>query len=255
MSEAQVRATSTPAPRSSSAVAAGVVSETRDSQTVWGAVERLAFHASRRSVRINPHSAVKRAFDVVFSLTALIFCAPLLLALYFLIRSDGGPGIFVQPRLGLGGRVFPCFKFRTMAVDAEARLSALLQENPGMRTQWEEQRKLTPDPRITRFGAFLREKSLDELPQLFNILRGEMSVVGPRPIVSEERVQYGPDFAFYTSARPGLTGLWQVSGRSDLTYPDRVKLDVAYVETWTFWKDMKIVLRTFGVVASGRGAR
>ncbi|MBY0421738.1 MAG: sugar transferase, partial [Parvularculaceae bacterium] len=227
----------------------------RDSQVMWDAVERLAFHASRRSVRINPHSALKRAFDIAFSLTAIIFCAPMLLALYFLVRSDGGPGVFVQPRLGLGGRTFPCFKFRTMAVDAEARLAGLLDANPDLRVQWELSRKLSPDPRVTRFGVFLREKSLDELPQLFNILRGEMSVVGPRPIVSEERAQYGPDFAFYMSARPGLTGLWQVSGRSDLSYPDRVKLDVAYVETWTFWKDLKIVLRTFGVVAGGRGAR
>lgn len=173
----------------------------------------------------------------------------------FLIRRDGGPALFRHPRVGLGGVTFSCFKFRSMVIDADARLARLLASDPVAAAEWETRRKLPRDPRITRIGAFLRRTSLDELPQLLNVLRGEMSLVGPRPVVREELDQhYGPATEAYCRTRPGLTGLWQVSGRSDTTYAERVQLDTRYVNEWSLALDLWILLRTIPAVLQRRGA-
>ena len=200
-------------------------------------------------------SALKRAFDIVGAISGLIVTAPLLVVIYLIVRRDGGPGVFVQRRIGRNGTPFACLKFRTMAAGAEDMLETIISRDPELKREWEMNRKLTNDPRVTKVGAFLRRKSLDELPQLVNILRGEMSLVGPRPIVPEERACYGEDFVYYKAVRPGLTGLWQVSGRNEITYTDRVKLDRSYVDRWSFVGDLRIILATVGAVASGRGAR
>lgn len=209
-------------------------------------------HYSRRSAS----SVLKRSLDILLAGIALVFLLPLMLPIAFLIRRhDGGPALFVQERIGLHGKLFRCYKFRTMVMDAQEQLEKLLAADPAAREEWERDRKLVNDPRITRLGAFLRKSSLDELPQLLNILRGEMSLVGPRPIVRGEIAKYGADFSFYTAVRPGLTGLWQVSGRSDTTYDERVALDVRYVREWSFPGDVWIIVKTIPAILASRGAR
>ncbi len=201
-------------------------------------------------------SALKRSLDILLASIALVFLAPFMLPIAFLIkRHDGGPALFVQERIGLHGEVFRCYKFRSMVVDAQAQLQRLLDSDPAAREEWERDQKLKNDPRITRLGAFLRKTSLDELPQLLNILKGEMSIVGPRPIVRNEIAKYGADFTFYSGVRPGLTGLWQVSGRSNTTYDERVALDVRYVQEWTFLTDVKIIAQTVPAILLSKGAR
>ena len=198
---------------------------------------------------------LKRAIDIVIAVTALIFFGPLMLLIGLAIRlDDGGPALFAHPRVGRDGSPFPCLKFRTMARDAPARLKAHLAQNAEARREWEQMRKLTNDPRITRLGKFLRISSLDELPQLINILRGEMSIVGPRPIVSEERFRYGRYFVHYCRLKPGLTGLWQVSGRNGTTYRRRVALDVRYYRARSIRLDLWIIMRTVPVVLAREGA-
>jgi len=172
--------------------------------------------------------------------------------MFFIKRHDGGPAIFAQDRIGHGGRVFRCYKLRSMVVDSQARLEALLESDPAARAEWEATQKLKNDPRITRLGQFLRKSSLDELPQLWNIFMGEMSIVGPRPIVQNEIAKYGADFIYYTDVRPGLTGLWQVSGRSETTYEERVALDVEYVREWSFFRDIKVILLTIPAILASR---
>jgi Undecaprenyl-phosphate galactose phosphotransferase WbaP len=200
-------------------------------------------------------SAVKRTMDMVLSVAVLVFTAPLLLLIAVLIKiSDGGPVLFVQRRCGLNGRTFRCYKFRTMRVDAAERLERLLACDPVAAAEWAKDQKLRNDPRVTPIGRLLRKSSLDELPQLFNILRGEMSVVGPRPIVSSEIYRYGSHFPFYTAVRPGVVGLWQVSGRNDVDYDRRVQLDVEYVQNWSAWADVKILAKSIPVVLFARGA-
>lgn len=199
-------------------------------------------------------SRAKRMFDIAASLFALVLAAPLMLVIYIAVKLDGGPGVFVQRRVGRDGGLFPCFKFRTMIPDAENVLIEMLNTNAEMKKYWNENRKLPQDPRVTKLGVFLRRKSLDELPQLVNVLLGQMSFVGPRPIVPEEKECYGSDFKFYAQARPGLTGAWQVSGRNERSYAERVALDVEYVSTWTFATDIRILVATVGAVISGRGA-
>ncbi len=201
-------------------------------------------------------AGLKRVTDVALSSAALIFLLPLMLPIAMAIRlHDGGPALFVQTRIGRNGKRFSCFKFRTMVVDADARLKELLGTSPAALKEWEGSQKLTTDPRITRFGQFLRKSSLDELPQLLNILRGEMSIVGPRPIVESEVAKYGNYFDYYSSVKPGLTGLWQISGRSDTSYDERVALDVKYVEHWSFLVDTKIIALTIPAVLVSKGAR
>lgn len=200
--------------------------------------------------------AVKRAFDLTAGLTLLFLLAPLIAAIAVLIRAvDGGPAFYRQSRVGRRGRTFQCWKFRTMACDADEALQRLLASDPVAAQEWAESQKLARDPRITPVGAFLRRSSLDELPQLFNILVGEMSFVGPRPIVAAERERYGEAFAHCFSVPPGLTGLWQVSGRSDCGYATRVSLDSQYASEWHLLLDAKILARTVPAVLMQRGSR
>ncbi len=197
---------------------------------------------------------VKAAFDQVAAIVLLALLAPLLLILAMLVRADGGPAFYRHRRIGAGGRVFDCLKFRSMVVDAEGALNRLLASDPAAAAEWAATQKLRNDPRITRIGRFLRASSLDELPQLFNVLRGEMSLVGPRPIVRDEVARYGCDIEHYYAAKPGLTGLWQVSGRSDMSYDRRVQLDVWYVRNWSLWHDIAILFKTVPAVFLQRGA-
>lgn len=196
----------------------------------------------------------KRLFDIVGASLCLIFFAPLLAVLYLLVRSDGGPALFGHTRIGARGRAFTCWKFRSMVVDADSVLHEVLERDPLARREWENDFKLRNDRRVTRLGAILRTTSLDELPQLFNVLRGEMSLVGPRPIVSAEVPRYGQAIDAYAQCRPGLTGLWQVSGRNDVTYNERVRLDVTYVSQWSLLLDVRIVLKTLSVIVKRSGA-
>jgi len=229
--------------------------ETLGSAAPGRAGDDFAARAEPAELRRKPaHSRSKRIFDVAAASMALIWFMPVLAVIFFLVRRDGGPALFVQQRVGRDNRLFPCYKFRSMVPDAETALKDLLVCNEQFRVAWDAERKLRNDPRITRFGAFLRTKSLDELPQLWNIIRGDMSIVGPRPIVPEELEKYGRDMMYYVEAKPGLTGAWQVSGRNETTYEERIALDVDYTSNWTFWRDVKIIFKTVGVVLSGRGA-
>ena len=198
----------------------------------------------------------KRAFDISVALLAAIFVAPVLFTIAFLIRlQDGQPAIFAHTRYGLNGRAFKCYKLRSMVPDADKRLQELLERDPAARREWEATQKLTHDPRVTPIGKFIRASSIDELPQLMNVIRGDMSLVGPRPITMAERAKYGENFAHYCSVRPGITGLWQISGRSNVSYPERVRMDVTYAQTRTFWGDIWIILKTVPAVAFSVGAR
>jgi Undecaprenyl-phosphate galactose phosphotransferase WbaP len=197
----------------------------------------------------------KRLFDIVFGGMIFLGLFPVLLVISFLIRIDSkGPVVFAHKRIGRRGMVFPCYKFRTMIPDAEKVLERHLSENPAMREEWEREFKLKNDPRITKIGRFLRRTSLDELPQLLNIIRGEMSLVGPRPIVSKEVSKYKEYITDYYMVRPGLTGLWQVSGRNDIDYESRVQMDSWYVRNWSFWMDISMLIKTVKVVLEKTGA-
>ena len=198
----------------------------------------------------------KYFFDKCFALAMLLFFSPLFLitiAAIYLFERDGV--FYRQVRVGEGGRQFHCLKFRTMNRQADKILAQYLRQNHAAREDWEKNHKLKDDPRITCLGGFLRRSSLDELPQFWNVLRGEMSVVGPRPIVIDEVYCYGSDLDYYLSLRPGITGLWQVSGRSDLGFDERVKLDVTCVKNLSFGLDLKILLKTIKVVLFQEGAR
>mgnify|MGYP006275525249 FL=1 len=192
---------------------------------------------------------LKRGGDIVFSLLVLSLGSPLFLLLAVLVKlSSRGSVFYCQRRIGRGYKGFGCLKFRTMRRDADRVLASVLAADPKLRAEFERDHKLKRDPRITPLGKFLRRSSLDELPQFINVLRGEMSVVGPRPIVWDELRRYGRRMDEVLSVRPGLTGLWQVSGRNNLTYRTRVRLDLTYVRNRSFWLDLGIVLRTIGVV-------
>lgn len=210
-------------------------------------------HSSLQSV---PSRLAKRAFDLVGSLTGLILLSPLFLAVAIAIkRHDGGPIFYAQKRIGRHGELFRCLKFRTMAVDADERLKRWRDENPELYKEFAKTFKLVDDPRVTGPGKWLRASSLDELPQLVNVLLGDMSLVGPRPVVERELVDYyGSAARLYKCVRPGLTGLWQISGRSDTTYEQRVVYDEWYILNWTLWYDLVIVLQTVWIVMLRRGA-
>jgi undecaprenyl-phosphate galactose phosphotransferase len=198
---------------------------------------------------------VKRAFDLAVGIIILLLALPLMAAIAVAIKLDSpGPVIFAHRRIGRGGREFRCYKFRTMVVNAEAVLQEMLRKDPALRAEWERDFKLKNDPRITRVGRFLRRTSLDELPQIFNVLKGEMSLVGPRPIVKKEVLRFGPYIDDFYLVRPGITGLWQVSGRNDIDYPERVRLESWYVRNWSLWLDITILIRTVGVVLARQGA-
>jgi exopolysaccharide production protein ExoY len=198
---------------------------------------------------------LKRALDVAMASAALVALFPLFGLVACLVKaSDGGPIFYGHPRLGHGRRSFRCLKFRTMVMNADSVLTEHLRRSKNAAEEWAATRKLKSDPRITRVGATLRKLSIDELPQLINILRGEMSIVGPRPIVADEIPMYGEAIDCYFSARPGLTGAWQVNGRSDTSYARRVTLDRGYVENWSMWTDLRIVFKTIPVVIAARDA-
>jgi len=197
---------------------------------------------------------LKTTFDQIGAIILIILMAPLMLALAIMARAEGGPALYRHRRIGMGGREFECLKFRTMVPDADQVLRRVIASDARRAAEWRATQKLRDDPRITRIGQFLRRSSLDELPQLFNVLRGEMSLVGPRPIVRSEVERYGDRIEYYYAAKPGLTGLWQVSGRSDTTYDGRVKLDVWYVRNWSLWHDVAILFRTVPAVFLRRGA-
>lgn len=186
----------------------------------------------------------KRAFDIVVASMMLVALAPLVLLLMLVVGLEGGQPIFGHTRVGQYGRRFKCLKIRSMRRDAEERLREILANDPAAAAEWAANAKLENDPRITRIGAFLRRTSLDELPQLINVLRGDMSLVGPRPVTSAELVHYGTDLDYYLAMKSGLTGPWQVQGRNDNTYEERVALDVAYARNHGFLNDFKIVLLT-----------
>ena len=196
----------------------------------------------------------KRLLDVVGALALLVLAGPLMLLIAALIRAGGGPAVFRHRRIGARGRPFLCLKFRTMHVDAREMLRRHLEADPAARAEWNASFKLKDDPRITRLGRFLRRTSLDELPQVFNVLAGDMSVVGPRPIVPEEIDRYGGLFGFYAYCRPGLTGIWQISGRSDVDYHQRIAFDRQYVARWSLFLDLRIILSTPKVFLVRSGA-
>ena len=199
--------------------------------------------------------AIKRAMDLVLCALGSIVILPLIAVLVILIRLDSkGPAFYRQKRIGRGGREIFVHKFRTMVPNADALLKDCLAKDPELAAEWERDHKLKHDPRVTRVGHFLRKTSLDELPQLYDVLRGTMSLVGPRPIVEAEREKYGSVFNDYIRVRPGITGLWQISGRNDTSYSRRVDYDFYYVSNWNIWLDIWILARTVPVVLFGKGA-
>ncbi|MBN4066630.1 sugar transferase [Simkania negevensis] len=198
----------------------------------------------------------KRIFDLLFSATVLVTLSPLFLFLALLVccTSRGAP-FYSHTRIGRGGRPFRIWKFRSMYKDADGRLATLLAKDDDLRLEWESTQKLKKDPRVTKVGRFLRRISLDELPQFFNVLKGNMSVVGPRPLLAKEITQhFGLHATKVLSVRPGLTGLWQISGRSNTTYEERVSLDLTYINKATFFSDLILVLKTIPVMLFSRGA-
>lgn len=210
---------------------------------------RVNNNLAKRSSRI-----LKRTMDILGSLAIIILLSPVLLYLYFSVKKDGGNAIYGHPRIGRNGKTFKCLKFRSMVMNSKEVLDELLRTDPEARAEWEKDFKLKNDPRITKIGAFIRKTSLDELPQLFNVLKGEMSLVGPRPIVADELERYQDNVEYYLMAKPGMTGLWQVSGRNDVDYNTRVYFDSWYVKNWSLWNDIAILFKTVNVVLKRDGA-
>lgn len=209
----------------------------------------------RNNLRSRTNRLLKWVFDWCLTLVGTVCISPFLIIIGLWIYSDSpGPVIFKHRRIGKGGKEFYCYKFRTMCVDAKEKLEELLEKDPEAKKEWEENFKLKHDPRVTRSGEFLRSTSLDELPQIFNVLKGEMSLVGPRPIIKEEIHYYGKYIDDYYMVRPGITGMWQTSGRSDTGYEQRVQMDTWYVRNWDFWFDVVLLWRTMKVVVLRKGA-
>lgn len=197
----------------------------------------------------------KLVFDKLFAVFALFTLAPVILAIAIATRlGDPGPVFYRHKRIGQNGRTFDCVKFRSMRMDSAEVLANLLETDPLARAEWDRDQKLTNDPRVHPVGQFLRKTSLDEIPQFWNVLKGDMSIVGPRPIIEDEAKRYGIHFADYCAVRPGITGAWQVGGRNLTSYAHRVELDVDYVRNATLMDDFRIVLRTFAVVLTQKGA-
>lgn len=210
---------------------------------------RLKNNLSRRVNRLT-----KRVFDVILSIIGLCLLSPFFLVFAILIRLTGNNIFFKHKRVGEGGRHFYCLKFQTMFANSQEILEQILKTDENARKEWEKDFKLKNDPRVTKVGNFLRKTSLDEIPQLWNVLKGEMSLVGPRPIIDAEIIKYGEDFYYYKLVKPGITGLWQISGRNDIDYTSRVGLDVWYVKNWSLWYDFVIIFRTVIVVLIRKGA-
>lgn len=196
----------------------------------------------------------KRLFDIFGALSIIIVLSPLLIYISRKVKKDGGPSIYGHERIGKGGKPFKCLKFRSMVINSKEVLEHLLNNDAAAKEEWDKTFKLKNDPRITKIGHFLRKTSLDELPQLFNVLKGEMSLVGPRPIITAELERYNDEVDYYLLSKPGMTGLWQVSGRSDVDYETRVYLDAWYVKNWSMWNDIAILFKTVGVVLKKDGA-
>jgi exopolysaccharide production protein ExoY len=231
--------------------------EHKVAQSAWADNDNIvaAQMDSHDSTSSNPSVSVKYIFDKIAAAMALIFLAPLMLALMgALLVAQGRPIFIGHRRIGRNGVMFPCLKFRSMVTNGDEVLKKYLAAHPQHRMEWEATRKLRDDPRVTTFGAVLRKTSLDEIPQLWNVLKGQMSLVGPRPIVTSEAELYGEHFYDYIKVRPGLTGLWQVSGRSETSYSQRVQLDVRYVEEQSFGGDLAIMLKTIPAVLRTRGS-
>ncbi|MBV9991144.1 MAG: sugar transferase [Alphaproteobacteria bacterium] len=197
---------------------------------------------------------VLRGLDVAIAVAAIVFLLPLLLIMAAILALQGGPVVFAHKRVGRGGRAFYCYKFRSMVVDAEERLARLLRDDPEALAEWQKDHKLRNDPRVTPFGRFLRRSSIDELPQLFNVLRGEMSIVGPRPIVDAEVPRYGRRIASYYRVKPGITGIWQVSGRNDVEYRTRVAMDCLFAKSVRPSLYIYLVVATVPAVLARRGS-
>lgn len=210
---------------------------------------RINNNLAKRSSRM-----LKRTVDILLSILLIVLLSPLFLWLYFVVKKDGGNVIYGHSRIGQNGKVFKCLKFRTMVMNSEQILADLLKNNAEAKKEWERDFKLKNDPRITPIGKFLRQSSLDELPQLFNVLVGQMSLVGPRPVVQKELTYYQEDVDYYLMAKPGMTGLWQVSGRNDVDYETRVYFDSWYVKNWSLWNDIAILCKTFKVILRRSGA-
>ncbi|MDR2630499.1 MAG: undecaprenyl-phosphate galactose phosphotransferase WbaP [Spirochaetaceae bacterium] len=211
--------------------------------------------ATSHKLKMSWNLGIKRFMDLGLVIIGGLAILPFLLFIALLVKiSSPGPVIYKHTRIGMHGRPFKVYKFRSMVMDAEERLQSLLAADSQIRQEWEENHKLKNDPRITGVGKFLRRTSLDEFPQLLNILKGEMSLVGPRPIVEGEVKKYGEDFARIFSVKPGITGLWQVSGRSDTDYGERVAFDTYYLQSWSVWLDLWVLFKTIGVVFKGKGA-
>lgn len=204
---------------------------------------------------IRANGVGKRAFDVVSAFCGLVVLAPVLLTVGLLIKlSDGGSALYGHRRVGRQGRTFLCWKFRSMVRNGDAVLAQYLADNPEAEIEWRETQKLTYDPRVTAIGRFIRKTSIDELPQLWNVLMGQMSVIGPRPITRTELDRYGKDRRYYLLVRPGITGLWQVSGRSTTTYDFRIAIDRKYLENWSYSQDAMILWKTVPAVLKSEGA-
>jgi len=214
----------------------------------------VAFSSTNYLTKIQSHVA-KRAFDIALILCSLPLTLPVcLLTALFVKLTSPGPVLYGHKRVGLNGKEFKCWKFRSMYIDADKQLKQILKENPEMKKQWDRDRKLENDPRVTPFGKFIRKTSLDELPQLINIFVGQMSFIGPRPVMQDELERYGKKADYILSVLPGLSGMWQTSGRSDTAYEDRVTLDAYYIQNWSIWLDIWILIKTVWVVLCGKGA-
>ena len=217
--------------------------------------EKAFMLSIRNNLARRRNRLAKRIFDLVATIGGGLMILPILLVLAILVGIDNrGRIIFAHQRVGRNGKLFPCYKFQSMVPDAQERLEEYLAKNPEARKEWEESFKLTNDPRVTKLGAFLRKTSLDELPQLWNVLMGDMSLVGPRPIVTKEIERYGDYIREYYMVPPGITGMWQVNGRSDTTYEERVAMDTWYVRNWSVWIDLVYLFKTVKTVFTGKGA-
>lgn len=217
--------------------------------------EKIMLIRVRNNLERRLNRIIKYLFDMILTIVGTICISPLLVIIAIWIYKDSpGPVIFKHMRVGKDGKEFPCYKFRSMCVDAKEKLEELLKNDPKARAEWERDFKLKHDPRITKSGAFLRKTSLDELPQIFNVLKGEMSLVGPRPIIKAEMERYGNYINDYLMVRPGIAGMWQCSGRNDIDYTERVHMDSWYVRNWSVWLDIMILWRTFKAVFAKKGA-
>ena len=224
-----------------------------ETQTLFS--EEILMLTMKNNLASCRNRAIKRVFDLVCTICGSIVISPILVGLVLVVAiNNKGHVIFAHQRVGKNGRLFPCYKFQTMIPNAQQALKKYLAENPEARKEWEANFKLEHDPRVTKLGAFLRKTSLDELPQLWNVVRGDMSLVGPRPIVTAEIERYGEYFREYSMVLPGITGMWQASGRSDTTYEERVAMDTWYVRNWSIWVDLMYLFKTVKAVFFGKGA-